>query len=175
MDISTITSWIPVIVALIAAFGALCGYIYQSRRSIKEKKLTSKQAQYERLIWNVFLLLSAKPGICYAKVLTEIEQSWLYASDDVLNRCYDMLEVHKELCKNSDRISALVTDDQLREKFNIALGNLYVSMRKDLGFGTNLKMKNWPKDKVKLFPLGILAEPPGEKDIASNKSLDRGA
>ena len=147
----------PIVAAFLTAIFAIIGLIYQNNQKLKQEKLVSKQAQYEKIIRNVFKLFHAKPGIEYAEALNEVENSWLYASDSVLDECYKILDIHKRVSIDGNPLEHLKKNQRLLEEFNFCLQNLYLTMRKDLNFGDNKNSINWPAKKIELFPLGILA------------------
>ncbi len=151
--------YLPIFVSVIAASSAIFGYLYQSSRALKDKQLLDRKAQYETILFNVFKLLYQPPGLEYANTLIEIEKSWLYASDDVLEKCYVILKVHKEISTHEagPSLDALRSSPEAKEEYNQALRSLFSAMRKDLGFGDNKNIRKWPTDEVELFPAGLLA------------------
>lgn len=154
----SVKEFLPLLTAIIAACSAFLGYLYQSNRALKEKQLSDRKAQYELILFNVFKLLYQPPGLNYANTLIEIEKSWLYASDDVLTKCYVILDVHKDISREVGiSLDVLRANDKAREEYNQALRELFSSMRKDLGFGNNKNINSWPTEKVELFPAGLLA------------------
>lgn len=157
MEGSTAT-WVTLIGAFITATIALVAVIIQNIQKLKQQKMVAKQAHYEKIIHNVFRLLHATPGINYAEALNEVENSWLYASDEVLCDCYEMLELHKKISDTQAPLESLRESEELREEFNQCLRKLFSTMRKDLGFGNNKNHNKWPTEKVELFPLGVISE-----------------
>ena len=148
--------YISLIVAIIATSGVLIGYVYQSHERLKEKRLTAKQEQYEVVLKNVMNLLISKPGKEYGQTLMDIERVWLYASDEVLNKCYCILSIHKEISVSGKPAEVLRNDKDAKDRFDTALRELFVAVRKDLGFERKTNIEDWPIDEVELFPLGII-------------------
>ncbi len=105
----------------------------------------------------MFKLLSARPGEETSRVITAIEKSWLFASDDVLKACYQVFDVYAEVTKGMDQESQSLkwTDDSLT-RFEQAVAMLFVAMRADLlgNWRTSRIDEEWARAKVRVFRSG---------------------
>jgi hypothetical protein len=75
---------LPVLLVIAPAGVGVATYTWQERVKQRTALAQRKQEPYENLIGNLVHLLGATTGDQRSHLLTEIEKSWLFASDPVL-------------------------------------------------------------------------------------------
>jgi len=162
MSVATVVNSIlsnPISLAIISGLIGIITFAYQARKKHVDEQTERKRLLYESLIENVFKLLSAKPGIERSLVLTEIEKSWLFASEEVLIACYAVLSVYDDDSGSKYDLAKSIHDDQhARLQFENAVAELFCAMREDLR-GTNSGITvDWAKSVVRVYDSGAPAE-----------------
>ena len=89
--------FLPIVGILLTALFGILTYAIQERRKHRTALAERRQALYEKLIRDLVDLLIAGTGAERSKLITEIEKGWLFASDQVLYACYDLLEIYDDL------------------------------------------------------------------------------
>jgi|GEM_PF-2127560 len=161
----TLSDFTPVLVAIIAAALGLGTYAWQEKLKRETTLNERKQGLYENLIRNLFELLAADTGAERSKYITDIEKSWLFASDEVLRACYDFLEVYDDLCgsltepskvlKGKDILQRVRTDADLKEQLGKSLACIFLAMRKDMR--ASKISREWAMSKFKIYSWGIVS------------------
>ena len=149
-----------------ASLGVLTGLVgiltfaYQARRKHAAEQSERQRLLYESLIEHVFQLLSAKPGKDRSAVITAIEKSWLFASDEVLRACYKVLDVYiDEGSHDYDLAESMRIDTKARRQFGNAVAELFIAMRTDLHGAKSRIDEEWAREVVHVYPSGAPSEP----------------
>ena len=129
--------------AVLTACIGILTLLYKFIATISDSKREKKRELYERLIENVFRLLDAEVGAERSRVLTNIEMSWLFAPDDVLASCYEVLEAFEYASKTQNPTDSIRKDPDSKDMFEKAVSKLFVAMRNDLKFTkTNIDLSS---------------------------------
>lgn len=143
----------------------LLTYAYQEREKRNAALSERRRELYESLIRSLVELLCASTGEERSRLLTEIEKSWLFASDRVLDASYHYLIAYDRLCRsvikdnvvNGDEILArLRSDRELREGLRDRLAAVFTQMRSDIRPDTEIT-EDWARQRFDLYCWGILA------------------
>ena len=155
----------PLTLATFAAVFGIITYACQAHIKRRDERHERRRKLYESLIEHVFRLLAATPGDESSKAMTEIEKSWLFASDGVLRACYQVFGIYEEIASGPNSPSVtLRTDEQVRKRYGEAVAALFVAMRDDLrGCDTTLG-EDWARQVVKVYFWGAPAAGPEEVD-----------
>ena len=138
----TFNDLLPLLVVVVPAVIGLFGYFWQDWVRRRFALAERRQKLYEDLVGSLIALLGATTGARRSALMTEIEKGWLFASDDVLNACYEYLAAYDALCEQcmtSDGTlapAAVVTmlrkDPETRRALGKKLSDVFHAMRRDL-------------------------------------------
>lgn len=143
----------------------LLTYAYQEREKRNAALSECRRELYESLIRSLVELLCASTGEERSRLLTEIEKSWLFASDRVLDASYRYLTAYDNLCRsvmNDNIVSGdeilmrLRSDRALREGMRDRLAAVFTQMRRDIRPDTEVT-EDWARERFDLYCWGILA------------------
>ncbi|MEO1529719.1 MAG: hypothetical protein AAFX06_30240 [Planctomycetota bacterium] len=146
-----------VLAACVTALLGMGAFFLQTQYKILLDKRERRRLLYETLIEQVFRLLDAKPGRESSQVMTEIEKSWLFASDGVLKACYSIFEVYEAAANESDAGASLKLREsaQSREQFAAAVSDLFIALRAE-SYGLSRIDQEWALKHVKIYEWGAL-------------------
>lgn len=158
----------PAVLAAVAALLGIVSYSYQAHRTRLAAEHERRRQLYEALIENVFRLLDAHPGREASSVMTSIEHSWLFASDDVLRACYRIIRIYGGTADPSDPGSGIVNNPKAKTEFAKAVASLFVAMRKDLMPTRRTAIEEaWARKVIEIYEWG--APHRQETDPAGNR------
>ncbi len=146
--------------------------VYYTQEWIKRRSALAerRQALYEVILRNVFDLLVARTGDTRSKFLTEIEKSWLFASDGVLRACYVYLDLYDRTERaGQDILEVARNDESKRLELEDAFAAIFLAMRRDIRW-TRISHK-WANANVELYPWGIIS-PAGAEARQTLSALD---
>ena len=157
--------FLPLIGILLTALAGVVTYTIQERRKQQVALAERRQALYEKLIRDLIALLIAKTGAERSVLITEIEKGWLFASDDVLYACYDLLEVfdglYAKVAEDDAPSTALFnmvrSDQKIRDRLAHSLAKIFLVMRADVRSDTTIKPA-WAQANFKIYDWGALAQ-----------------
>lgn len=151
---------------LLTGIMGIIAYIWQEKIK-RETALTEHRKElYEELLHNFFDLIITENVLKRSEYISKIERSWLFASDKVLEACYEILQFIDSYCVDQHKpVLAIMRDNQkFREDFEDKLAVLFLEMRRDIkGFkGTKIDEK-WAKGRIKVYGWGIISLMPPKK------------
>lgn len=158
--------YLPLLGILLTALLGVITYAIQERRKHQTALAERRQALYEKLIRDLVDLLVATTGAERSKLITEIEKGWLFASDEVLNACYDLLEIfdglYGEVANEDSPATALRNkvreQKEIRRRLAHSLAKVFWAMRIDVRRDTRIRVA-WAKAHFKIYDWGALSEP----------------
>ena len=157
--------FLPLLGILLTALFGVITYTIQEHRKQQAALDERRQALYEKLIRDLVDLLIAPTGAERSKLITEIEKGWLFASDEVLHACYDLLDVFDRMYKQvadehspSNALFSMVRENQeTRNRLAHCLAKIFLAMRADVRRDTKIKAA-WARANLKIYDWGALAE-----------------
>ena len=173
--------WVPLLGILLTALLGVGTYAIQEHRKYQVALAERRQALYEKLIRDLVDLLIAQTGAERSKLITEIEKGWLFASDDVLRACYQLLEIFDALYRDvaheeypSAALFKIVrSNPEIREKLAASLARIFFAMRADVRKDTSIKAA-WAQAHFKIYDWGALSAAANPEQTAVNESTKRG-
>ena len=139
----------------------LLAYVWQER-SKRTTALTERRKElYQKLLRALFKLLVADTGPERSKQLSEIEEGWLFASDDVLEASYNYLELYDHYYTESEGnvVGKIIKDSNVKKEFEQSLANIFFAMRRDLkGIRSTIINKEWTETHTKIYDWGIIED-----------------
>lgn len=123
---------IPIVVAIVTAFGGFIAWLAQRRVERRETERLRKQRLYEKLLESIVELSSFGNG---APLLVESQRAWLYASDEVLMAVNDYLKV---FLHEGAAAEGAPTTPQERVRRQQADARIRLAIRRDLQPTTRL-------------------------------------
>jgi hypothetical protein len=142
----------------------LLTYAYQERQRRTLHLAEHKERVYATLIRNLVELLGTHGARERSHLLTEIEKSWLFASDEVLEASYGYIALYDKQCRAateegrdwSDVLTELRSDPANRKALRDQLARVFAAMRRDLRSDTKLE-EAWALEHFDIYCWGILA------------------
>ncbi len=145
----------PASIVIITALLGIFTYSYQSFKNRQAVEYERKRKLYETLIQDVFKLLRVAPGQEASAVMSDIEKSWLFASDDVLRFCYQIIKVYGRAAKEGDPTQGIMQNPVARKDFADGIARLFVAMRKDLVYRQSSKIDEpWALEVIEIYEWG---------------------
>ena len=150
--------WGSLIGVLAAGCFGIITYWYQQNLQRKADLQERKLGLYTTLGANIFKLLAAKPGPNRAELLSQIERCWLFASDGVLEGCYEFLAIYDQVDERDTRgmQECVRNDPTIRQKLEQALAKIFYEMRIDIKPETG-KTIEWAQKNTKIYEWGVIA------------------
>jgi hypothetical protein len=149
----------PVVVAIVAAIVGLVTYWVQEALKRRTALNQRREVLYENLLRDLFELLVAETGEARSTVITRIEKSWLFASDDVLVACYRFLDTYDELYRSAEDPASVLTavrsDPKVRERLSEIFSGIFLAMRRDTR--RSRISAEWAKGEVQIYSWGIIS------------------
>jgi hypothetical protein len=149
----------PVVVAIVAAIVGLVTYWAQEALKRRSALNQRREVLYENLLRDLFELLVAETGQARSNVITRIEKSWLFASDDVLAACYRFLDAYDELYRDAEDSAGVLTsvrsDPQVRDRLSEIFAGIFLAMRRDTR--RSKVTPEWVEEKVRIYSWGIIS------------------
>jgi hypothetical protein len=166
--------FLPIVGILVTALLGVITYAIQERRKHEAALAERRQALYEKLIRDLVDLLIARTGAERSKLITEIEKGWLFASDQVLDACYDLLaiydDLYREVANEESPSEALLNkvraNQEIRRRVAHSLAKIFWAMRADVRGDTKIKAA-WAKAHFKIYDWGALSEPTNPRRAAT--------
>lgn len=120
----------------------------------------NKKVLYERLLSALFELFIVKSGPSQSQLISEVEKSWLFASDNVLDSLYKYMSLYDRHFKDGkdDVLEKIKKNPQVRKEFEESIAEVFMSMRKDIEGIHSKKDIKWAKSHVKIYDWGIVTE-----------------
>jgi hypothetical protein len=158
--------FLPIVGILLTALLGVFTYAFQEKRKHDTALAERRHALYEKLIRDLVDLLIAGTGAERSKLITEIEKGWLFASDQVLYACYELLEIYddlyREVANEKSPSEALLnkvrTNQEIRRRVAHSLAKVFRAMRADVRGDTKIKAA-WAKAHFKIYDWGALSAP----------------
>jgi hypothetical protein len=156
---------LAVLLVVIPASVGLVTYALQERDRRAAALSQRRRELYESLIGNLFDLPAATDRVDRSDRITEIEKSWLFASDDVLEALYAYLDAYDELCRaalEGEVFDSEAVLDQVRrepatrQRMAELLARLFVEMRREVREDTEIT-DEWAKQHFQIYLWGILS------------------
>jgi hypothetical protein len=156
---------------IIQAIGALVGVIlagvigvitYSWQENTKTKTAIEERRKdlYQALIRKLVELLAAKTGSARSEILSEIEKSWLFASDEVLKAIYDYMKMYDTYFAKSqgDILTEIRQNAASRDEIATSISRIFLAMRRDIKrIRPTLIDEDWIKNYVRVYEWGIIA------------------
>jgi hypothetical protein len=165
----TFNDLLPLLVVVVPAVLGLVGYFWQDWVRRRSALAERRQKLYEDLVGSLIALLGATSGSARSALMTEIEKGWLFASDDVLNACYEYLTGYDAVaraCTSEDGVlkpkavvTKLRTDREIRQDLGEKLSTIFHAMRRDLRADSDFKELT-VANNFQIYSWGILSEEP---------------
>ncbi len=154
-----ISASVPVLIAVI-------GFRIQSEVNRDAAYSERRRSLYEELIQSLVALLGARTPSERSRLLTQIEASWLFASDRVLLAIYAYLAAYDTVwmsvegedgCPDWDAVFAEIgAGGKSQEQLRARLADVFMKMRLDMKKDHTELPESWADEKVKLYPWGVL-------------------
>ncbi len=149
----------------VPVFLVLVTYVFQGMARRRAALSERRRVLYEKLIRSLVELLGAGTAEDRSRLISEIETSWLFASDEVLRACYGYLEAYDEVCRSATRGDALdwtavlgkVRHPDTRQMLRGRLAEVFVQMRRDIRRGTEIN-DDWAQEHFDIYCWGIIAD-----------------
>jgi hypothetical protein len=167
--------YLPLFGIALTAFLGVLTYAIQEDRKRKAALDERRQLLYEKLIRDLVDLLIATTGTERSKLITEIEKGWLFASDQVLDACYEFLKIYDRLCHEKspgesatsvEIIARVRSDQKLRDEIAQSLAKIFLTMRLDVRRDTKID-SDWAQQHFQIYDWGAIAAP----DVADQKRI----
>jgi len=148
----------PGVIVFITGLVGAVTYLFQDWRKRVSDRNECKRLLYEELLENVFGLFYVDTPLDRSKIVTKIEKSWLFGSDEVLKSCYKFLDLYDRTVLSESNIrKTLKKDEHLRHEFEENLALIFFQMRQDLRVRKNSKIdEEWAKKVLKIYKWGAL-------------------
>ena len=172
--ITAMKEFLPIIGILLTALLGVFTYAYQEHRKHKTALDERRQALYEKLIRDLVDLLIARTGAERSKLITEIEKGWLFASDEVVYACYELLKIYDDLYREvaheespSEALLNKVRDnEETKRRVAHSLARIFMAMRAEVRDDTKIKAA-WAKKNFKIYDWGALSAPANPRGTAT--------
>jgi len=166
--------FLPILGILLTALLGVATYAFQEKRKHDTALAERRQALYEKLIRDLVDLLIASTGAERSKLITEIEKGWLFASDQVLYACYELLKIYddlyREVANEKSPSEALLnkvrSSQEIRSRVAHSLAKIFRAMRADVRGDSKVKAK-WAHDHFKIYDWGALSAPANPRRAAT--------
>jgi cobalamin biosynthesis Mg chelatase CobN len=148
---------------VVAIFTGIFVYNYQQNRKRQTQLAERRKDLYEELIRKLIELIVARTGADRSLLLSEIEKSWLFASDAVLQTIYDYLEKFDQYYEKSggNILAEIQTNDDSRDDMANILAKIFLAMRKDISrIRPTAIDEEWIETHVKVYKWGVIANEP---------------
>lgn len=172
----TLNDLLPLLVVVVPAVFGVLGYFWQDYVRRRSSLVERRQKLYEDLVGSLIALLGATSGSRRSALMTEIEKGWLFASDDVLNGCYDYLIAYDAVCRECMSedgvmdpkcvVKKLRSDAEKRRVLAEKLSTIFYAMRRDLRGSTKFEQLTGASN-FQIYSWGILSDEPPETTEAT--------
>ncbi len=147
---------------LVAGVVGMFAYAWQEHIKRNTTLAERRKELYENVLRCIFELLGVKPGPARSKLISEIEKSWLFASDDVLKALYGYLNIYNRHCSGGgeDCLAIVLDKPEIRKEFHTILSKVFLAMRRDIRRIRPTRInQDWADHHVRIYEWGIMAKP----------------
>ena len=132
-------------------------YLIQDWRKIAAEQRDRKMKLYEDLLESIFKLFYVTDAMDKSQLVSKIEKCWLFSSDEVLQACYEFLELYNSIAiSHPDSGTALRKNEITKRKFEVNISQIFFHMRNDLRGRTTKVDSEWAKRRIVIYEWGAL-------------------